>query len=102
VMVKKSHYCTSLLLHKVKLAALRGFGLYPSNKSLFLLRVLLLGEGVAVCLTMSIVATLAILLISIPCTRLLGMVLAWQDLLERVQCSSSKFVRQHFLWPWLL
>jgi len=42
-----------------------------------------LGEGVAVCLASTIVAALAILLVSIPWARLLGMVPTWQDLLER-------------------
>jgi len=40
------------------------------------------GEGVAVCLTTTTIAALAILLVSIPCTRL-GIVPAWQDLQER-------------------
>ena len=42
-----------------------------------------MGEGVAVCLTMSTVAALAILLVSILCNRLLGMVPTWQDIQER-------------------
>ena len=34
-MAKKSHYCSSLLPHKVELEALRGFILSPSDKTLF-------------------------------------------------------------------
>jgi len=82
-MVKKSHYCSSPLLHKVDLATLRGFGLYPSNKTLFAISPVVLGEDVAVCLTTTTVAAIAILLVSIPCARILGMVLAWKELRER-------------------
>jgi len=42
-----------------------------------------LGEGVTVCLTTTTIMALAILPVSIPCTHLLGMIPAWQDLLER-------------------
>ena len=35
VITKKSHYYSNLLLHKVELATLKGFGLCPSNKTLF-------------------------------------------------------------------
>ena len=41
-MVKKSNYCSSLLLHKVEVAALSGLWLYSSNKTL-LLQLLLFG-----------------------------------------------------------
>ena len=34
MMVKKSHYCSSVLFHKVKLEVLGGFQLYPSKKTL--------------------------------------------------------------------
>ena len=33
-MVKKNHYCSNPLLHKVELTTLRGLGLCPSNKTL--------------------------------------------------------------------
>ena len=52
-------------------------------------------------MTTTIIA-LAILLVPIPCTRLVGLVPAWKDLEREIQCSSLKVVRQHFWWPWLL
>jgi len=39
-----------------------------------------LGEGSTVCLTTTTVTALAIVLLCIPCIRLLGMVPPWQDL----------------------
>jgi len=42
-----------------------------------------LGEDVAVCLTTTTIATLAILFVSIPYTRLLGMVPDGQDVREK-------------------
>jgi len=70
-----------------------------------------LGEGVVVCLTTTTVAALAILLVFIPYTRLLGMVLAWQDLRVRDQmfffeaCKATFFVamaslKKMLFWTW--
>jgi len=42
-----------------------------------------LGEDSAICLTTTTVAAFSMLLVCIPCTRLLGMVPAWQDLQEK-------------------
>jgi len=42
-----------------------------------------LGQGVTVCLTTTTIATLAMLFVSSPCTRLSATVPAWQNLQER-------------------
>jgi len=65
----------------VELAALIGFAL-SIQQDTFCCKSYCLGEGVIVCLMTTTAAALAILLVSIPYTRLLGMVPAWQDLRE--------------------
>jgi len=55
----------------------------PIHQDTFYYKSYYLGEGATVCLTTTIVAALAMLLICISCTCLLGTVLVWQDLRVR-------------------
>ena len=81
MMAKKSHYY-SYLLHKVELATLRGFGLSPSNKTLFTASLVVWMKAASFVWWWPR-CSLSHTSVSIPCTCPFRMVLAWRDLWER-------------------